>query len=299
MLRSIGEDVWLAESGVPGTRLCISFGVHGDERSPVDAGLRLVDELRSGGLELAAGELLLVHANPRATAADQRWSAGGVDLNRCFQANALARNPKVYEEGRAREIVAVLERVGAQVLVDFHCTAEPGRRFLMHHPPPDDEAHRRVRAFLRADILLADPALEFGGVSLDEWMSTRGRVGICYETGWVGDPNNTPEYVLEEMKNLLGGLEMVRGISVRRHPEEDPLQLERVLRCEEEGFVWREGIGENLQPLPAAAVLGSYASGREVVLEEAATLIFPKKRPELVQVGEPLVYLARRAVPLA
>ena len=294
MLRSIGEDLWLAASGVPGTRLAISFGVHGDERSPVGAGLRLVDELRSGGLELAAGKLLLVHDNPRATAADKRWSAGGVDLNRCFQADVLARNPEVYEEGRAREIVAMLERVGAQILVDFHCTAEPGRRFLMHHPSPDDEAHRRVCELLRAEVLLADPALEFGGVSLDEWMSTRGRVGICYETGWVADPDNTPEFVLDEMRNLLGGLQMIRGVSVGRHPEKDALQLERVLRCAEEGFAWREGIGENLQPLPAEVVLGSYASGKEVVLEVAATLIFPKKRPELVRVGEPLVYLARR-----
>jgi hypothetical protein len=52
-------------------------------------------------------------------------------------------------------------------------------------------------------------------------------------------------------------------------------------------------VGENLQALPAGSLLGRYASGREVRLDQDATLIFPKKKPELVQVGKPLVYLGR------
>ena len=65
--------------------------------------------------------------------------------------------------------------------------------------------------------------------------------------------------------------------------------------CEQEGFTWRDGVGENLQALEGGAVLGVYADGKEVVLEEDATLIFPKKRPELVQVGKALTLLARAA----
>ena len=45
MLTTIGDRIWFADSGAPGRTLAISFGVHGNERPPVDAGLRLVAEL--------------------------------------------------------------------------------------------------------------------------------------------------------------------------------------------------------------------------------------------------------------
>ena len=289
-----GEAIWLVDSGNEGPSVCLAFGVHGDERAPIDAGLRLVEAFRSDELEVSAGRLLLIHGNPRGTADGGRASNGGVDLNRCFHADVLAREPELYEEHRAREIIRWLEETGTEVLVDFHCTVEPGRRFLMQHPPVDDGPHRRVYELLRADTLLSDPDLNFGGVSLDEWMSTRGRVGICYETGWIHDPDNTPESVEAEMRNLLAGLDLLDGAEGRAYPEKNLLELEGTALCEEGGFGWEPGVGENLQELPAGALLGTYASGRELRLEVDSVLIFPKKRPELVQIGKPLVYLATK-----
>jgi len=293
MIQSIEQDVWAVDSGQAGPSVALSFGVHGNERPPIDAGLRLVEEFRSGRRSLARGRLLLIHANPVASAGDRRWSEGGVDLNRCFHSSVLAREPELYEEGRAQRLVAALEGVGAEVLVDFHCTVEPGRPFLMQHPPVADEAHRRVQALLRAQVLLTDPDLNFGSVSLDEWMSTRGRVGICYETGWIQDPENSPEFVLEEMTNVLAGLGSIEE-EPRTYADKELLQLEGVLLCEEAGFVWKSGVGVNLQAIAAGSVLGTYPSGKELRLENAATLIFPKKKPEMVQVGKPVTYLARR-----
>lgn len=291
MLESIDEGLWVADSGKPGASVCVSFGVHGNERPPIDAGLALVEAFETGALALRAGKLLLSHSNPRASAIDARWSEGGVDLNRCFHADTLARDAVVYEEQRARDIVAALERVEAEVLVDFHCTVEPGERFLMQHPPVANEAHARVFSLLRARFLLADPNLNFGSVSLDEWMSTRGRVGICYETGWIQDPENTASAVLAEMKNVLRGTGLIDG-DATIHSDKELLQLEHVVRCAGDGFVWTEGVGQNLQALPAGQVLGAYASGEEVVLDADSVLIFPKKKPELVELGKPLVYIA-------
>jgi predicted deacylase len=293
-LESIGDGIWCAESSRPGPSVGISFGVHGNERPPIDAGLRLVEELVSRTVELERGRLLLLHSNPKATADNDRWSKGGVDLNRCFHASVLARDPELYEEQRAREIVAALERAETDVLIDFHCTVEPGSRFLLQHPPVSDEAHRRVYDLLRAEVLLADPDLNFGNVSLDEWLSTRGRVGICYETGWIHDPTNTADAVLEEMHNVLAGLELIAGVEPVKYDGKELLQLEHVVRCEEDGFAWRDGVGVNLQALPAGTALGDYASGRTVTLDMDCVLIFPKKRPELVKVGAPLVYVGVR-----
>ncbi len=289
----LGDKIWLADSGKPGRSLAISFGVHGNERAPIEAGLRLVDELERGEHSLVGGRLLLMHANPRASEDDERWSQGGVDLNRCFHADVLAKEPELYEEGRARELVAALEQAGSEVLVDFHCTVEPGQRFLMQHPPVSHEPSREAFSLLRAEILLADPSLTFGGVSFDEYMTTRGRVGLCYETGWMGDPANTPEAAYDEMHNLLTGYGLLEG-EATQHPDKELLELNQVVTCEEAGYGWREGVGENLQFLAAGTVLGSYASGKEVKLADDAVLVFPKKKPELVQLGKPLVYLAAR-----
>ncbi len=292
-LEELSEGIWRVDSGRGGPSVAVSFGVHGNERPPIDAGLALVDQFRSGELELEAGSLLLIHANPRGSAQDQRWSEGGIDLNRCFHRDVLARAPEVYEEEQAREIVSCLEAHRVQVLVDFHCTVEPGERFLMHHPAVSEPAHREVVELLQAEVLLADPQLNFGSVSLDEWMSTRDRVGICYETGWIQDPANTPEAVLGEMRNVLLGQGLVAG-EARRYGSKKLLQLDGFLPCAKEGFRWTEGIGVNLQDVAAGTVLGRYGDGSEEKVERGVTLIFPKKKPEMVQLGKPLVYLARR-----
>jgi predicted deacylase len=289
MLQREGDGMWWLDSGRPGPTVGISFGVHGDERAPVEAGLAWVE---GGGPALTAGRLLLLCGNPRAVEANRRWSEGGIDLNRCFHPTVLARAPALYEEERAREIAAVLERRRVEILVDFHCTVEPGRRFLMQHPPLEHAPSREVAELLAAETLLADPRLEFGGVSLDEWMTTRGRVGICYETGWLSDPANTPASVAAEMSNLLSGLGLTRAPAPRTFPGKRGLELDAVLPCEAPGFAWNAGIGENLQSLPRGTELGAYAGGRKVVLERDAVLVFPKKKPELVALGKPLVYLA-------
>ena len=130
MLEEIEESIWSWKTGVTGPSVGIAFGTHGDERAPIDAGLQLVAQLQAGEVRPARGSLLLIHSNPRATAIDRRWSEGGTDLNRCFSADVLAREPSRYEEGRARPIVAALEEAEVRVLVDFHCTAEPARPFL-------------------------------------------------------------------------------------------------------------------------------------------------------------------------
>jgi predicted deacylase len=291
MLQAVGERMWLAEGVEPGPALAISFGVHGNERPPIEAGLRLVRELETGELFVARGRLLLIHANALASEQGARWSAGGVDLNRCFSRRSLAAEPTRYEERRAREIAGALERVRPEVLVDFHCTVEPGDPFLVQHPPVDHAPSREVLRLLSAKVLLTDPDLVFGAVSLDEWTATRGKVGICFETGWIRSPACTPASVLEEMLNVLAGHAMLPGIEARHHDEKTPLRLDRVVLCEGDGFAWREGVGENLQALPAGTVLGAYADGSELTLPIDATLFFPKKRPELVERESPLVYL--------
>ena len=283
--------MWLADSGAPGPTLAISFGVHGNERPPIDAGLQLVAQLESGALKLTRGKLLLIHANPQASSQDQRWSEGGVDLNRCFSTESLAKEPELYEEGRAGEIARVLTEVEPEILVDFHCTVEPGDPFLMQHPPVAHEASAAVARLLSAKVLLSDPDLNFGGVSLDEWMTTRGRVGICYETGWIQSPDCTPEFVIDEMLNVLAGHDLIAGREAKHFDDKNQLQLDHVIKCEADGYRWRDGIGNNLQALSKGTVLGAYGDGTEVALPVDATLIFPKKKPELVQHGKPLVYL--------
>ena len=293
MVEQLAEAIHRVDSGVAGPRVAIAFGVHGNERSPIDAGRRLLGELNDGSYAISRGALTLIHGNPRGTEDDGRASDGGVDLNRCFHLSVLAREPSLYEEHRARDVIAALEGGDVETLVDFHCTVEPGERFLMHHPPVSDETHRATTRWLAAEVLLADPTLQFGAVSLDEWMATRGRVGVCYETGWMNDPSNTGDAVLAEMKNLLAGLGLTDD-DATAYDDKTFLELDEVVVCDASGFRWTDGVGQNLQSLPAGTTLGRYEDGADVTLSRDATLIFPKKRPELVELGKPLVYLAGR-----
>ena len=294
MIERVDEGIWRVEGAAAGPSLAIAFGTHGDERAPVDGGLELVARFERGEAALARGRLLLVHSNPLATAQGRRWSEGGVDLNRCFHADVLAREPELYEERRARAIATALDDAGSEALVDFHCTVEPGARFLMQHPVAAEPRSREVWRHLRAEVLLADPKLWFGGVSLDEHMTTRGYVGICYETGWIQDPANTPEAALWEMENVLAGLGLVHG-EAHRFDDKKLIELCGRVICDGEGYRWSDGVGENLQEVAAGTILGRYADGREVVAPGEVTLIFPKKKPELVEAGKPLVLLAERA----
>jgi len=289
----IGDRIWRANGARPGKNVCIVFGTHGNERSPIDAGLALVAALESGARAVDAGSLLLIHANWKGTEDGERWSEGGVDLNRCFHVDVLAREPALFEETRAREIVTALEAFDPSVVVDFHCTVEPGEKFAMHHPSVLDPAHREVTRRLTTGVILGDPSLAFGAVSLDEWASTRGKVGICYETGWMSDPSNTGEAVLAEMENVLRGLGVLEGDAIA-YDDKRFLELDGRIECAGDGFAWEDGVGQNLQECAAGTRLGAYADGTAVELEADATLIFPKKRPEMVERGKPLVYLASR-----
>jgi predicted deacylase len=278
---------WI-RSDIPGPTVCISAGVHGNERAPAEALGTLAAELSRTGI--ASGSLLLVLGNPLALQQDRRFSRDGVDLNRCFTPEILGRPPRCYEEERAGVLAEVVAMV--DVLVDFHCTVEPGERFVLHHP--DDDRHRKVAGLLDAPVVIRDPALCFGGCSLDEHVSTRGGVGICYETGWIGDPACSPARILGEMRSLLRGLSVLEGRASRRTAQRR-LVLTGALRCPESGFVWAEGVGENLQALPADTALGICGDGTPLRLSQPVTLVFPKKRPELMVPGKPLVYLAAEA----
>ena len=291
-MKTVEEGIWAIDSGRPGRSVCVSFGVHGNERPPIDAGLELVEAFRQGSLELQAGQVALGAREPARQSAGSTLVGGWCGLERCFSRELLARTPKLYEERRAQTIVSAIEAHGCEVLGDFHCTVEPGPRFLMQHPPIAHAPSAEVYALFAAEVMLADPNLNFGSVSLDEYMSTRDRVGICYETGWIEDPANTPAFVRGEMENMLRGLGLLAG-EAQRHPDKDLLQLDEVVACAAEGFRWCEGIGQNLQRLEEGTLLGSYGNGDEVRLPFDATLVFPKKKPEMVQLGKPLVYLGR------
>jgi len=295
MIERIDDGLWRASGAAAGPSIGISFGVHGDERPPIDAGLALVADLESGALQLSSGSVLFVHGNTRASEQDRRWSEGGIDLNRCFHVDQLCREPELWEQARAKRIAVAIEDCQLTALVDFHCVVEPGDRFMMQHPPAAHAPSREAWRCLEADTLLCDPELVFGAVSLDEYMSTRGRAGVCYETGWIGDPDLSSESVRAEMQNLLAGYGMLSGHEFVDHGDKRLLELAGRLLCEADGFTWSEGVGENLQDVAAGTLIGRYADGRGVQLEEDATLIFPKKKKELLQQGKPLVLLARRA----
>ena len=134
------------------------------------------------------------------------------------------------------------------------------------------------------------PALS--GVLLD---ASDGRLTLRATDLEVAAEISIPAQIDEPGRALLPGRLLAQlGEAAREHGSKELLELGEPLSCSGQGFRWSEGVGENLQALPAGTVLGRYGDGREERLAADATLIFPKKKPELVQVGKPLVQLATR-----
>ena len=287
------DGTFLVESEMPGPVVCIAYGVHGDERPPIDAGQLLQSMFDLGALALSEGKLLVLFANPLATAANKHWSQDGTDLNHCFHPGMLVSKSDRHEERRAREIVEILEREEVEILVDFHSTLEKDERLCVQHPGAADDRHLEITRLLTSKIVLSDPGLILGGASLDQHMSTTGRVGVYYQTGRQGDGSNTPVAIRNEMVNLLAGLGMIDGRAFRTFPKKRHLELTEMVECREQGFQWNRGVGKSLQTLDEGTLLGTYANGNVVILGEDSTLVFPEKAPDLVQVGKPLVFLAQ------
>jgi succinylglutamate desuccinylase len=297
-LNIYGGNAWEIDFGRPGPIVAVVGGIHGDEKTGVQVVRRMVAMGEQHLLDIRAGRLWLIEANPEAIAIAVRaikregrlW-----DLNRMCIESILSSNARVPEIMRVKALIKLLIR--ADIVLDLHATTlETAEPFMMLQPRPDRRALELISCFNVSKIVY-DPHFIFGcgePVSLDEYISRMGKVGLCYETGWAQDTSRVSQ-VLDEVLDLLRFLGMLRqhtSLPIIR-PQQTLYELERAVILGESGFRWYNGTGyHNLQTFGSGETIGWHGDDPVVVSTDSMT-VFPKA-PDRWEVGKPVCYLAKK-----
>lgn len=279
-------NVWQWTGPNPGPRVLILGGIHGNEVT----GVMLVEQLRrdldSSALALTAGTLTLAIGNPRAVELGTRGSEPHADLNRCFTGAILAGEGDSYEAQRARELAPFL--AGADIAIDLHATNKPSEAFLV--VLSDTLRHRELCRFFSCEKILVVPDSVIAGTT-DALVDAHGGVGICFESGWVGDLTR-----VGEMRAAVEGILSRAGMVVAPqtlHDGQVAYQMTEAIALTDCGFAFAPGRGErNFEPFAQGDVLGRHGED-PLVAPYDGVLMFPKVT-ELWKIGSPVGFLAKR-----
>jgi predicted deacylase len=295
-----------------GPRLIVCGAVHGNETCGTQAIMRVLDELDSGALRIAAGSVTFVPvANPLAYARGER--AGERNLNRRL---FPSRQPQDFEDHVANWLCPLLAQ--HEVLLDLHSFSANSEPFAMLGPLDNKEtlepfAHsakeralaRRlgVRRFVdgwmatyakgvtrrAASEQELQDALRYG-VGTTEYMRRMGGYAITLECGQHDAPN-APQVAYRAIMNTLSFLEL---IDAPRPVPVEPGQIEALSMAEvtdkadaEDRFA-REW--SSFDRVAKGDTIGVRSDGRAVLASFDGMVLFPDAG---AAAGSEWFYLAR------
>jgi succinylglutamate desuccinylase len=149
-------------------------GVHGDERFGVAVVKALIPALR-----IRSGTVVILPGNPRAIRKNVRYTE--TNLNRLFKANVPTHQKRSYEWRRAQILKKYLD--SADVLLDIHGSFTPrSLPFLICEQSGFNLAGQLPFPMVVSGFDDNQP----GGT--DCYMNRIGKIGICAECGYLGDP---------------------------------------------------------------------------------------------------------------
>ena len=287
-MKVLPESVWQWHGPIDGPGVLVFGGIHGNEVT----GVRLVEELRrdvdAGTLSLAAGTLTLAIGNPLAVERNARGSEPYADLNRLFSPSALDGAGTSYETVRARELAPLI--AAADVLIDLHATNKPSDPFLAC--VNDTPRHRELCRFFTCEKMLFIPDSIIPGTT-DAYVDAHGGIGICFESGWVGDLSRVGE-MRTAVDGMLAYLGLVPGNATL--PPDDgraAYMVTETVVLDDRGFAFATGRGtRSFEPFVPGDLIGTRGTD-QVLAPYDGVLVFPKV-PELWKVGSPVGFFAKR-----
>lgn len=156
----------------------ILVGVHGNERCGIEALERLWPNLL-----LDRGRVFVAYGNPVAIQQKARFIK--LNLNRMFKDDVLLtdQEKQSYEYSRARFLKKYLDLADASL--DIHASLTPKSK-----PFAICEANAKgIVEYLPFDLVVSGfDELEPGAT--DGYMNSVGKIGICVECGYMGDPQS-------------------------------------------------------------------------------------------------------------
>ncbi len=154
----------------------ILAGVHGDETSGVEAFKKMLPTL-----VIDRGRVLFGYGNPAAIAANTRFTEA--NLNRMFKDDDLIEksDKESCEYRRSQFLKKYLDQ--AEALLDIHASSIPNTEAFAIC-----EANAKgIVEYLPVGLVVSGfDTVEPGGT--DSYMNSTGKIGICLESGYIGDP---------------------------------------------------------------------------------------------------------------
>jgi predicted deacylase len=286
-----------------GPRLIVTGAVHGNETCGTVAIKRVIGEIDSGALEIAAGTVTLVPiTNPLAYG--KRDRAGDRNLNRNL---FPVEKPADFEDHVANWLCPLLAR--HQVLLDLHSTRAKTRAFALvgpldntgevepfRHAEKERALARRLgvdrfvqgwlSTYAKGTARRAAEAAKTGatrqpnadpryGVGTTEYMRSQGGYAITLECGQHEDPAS-PEVAYRAIRNTLDFLGITKGSPPAEVAEYEALRLHEVVdRAHAEDRFSREW--SSFDPLKKGDLIGTRKDGTELTAPGDGWIVFPDK----------------------
>jgi len=284
------ENIFQIRGSLSAPSVMIIGGTHGNERTGIAVVRQLQRDIASAKYTVIGGTLTLVLGNPAAIKQNVR-AIDGRDLNRYFSSESLRNNDGNIEWNRATQIAELIRQ--SDVVIDLHATNKPSVPFVASK---NDDAHRNVFRWFRPECVLVDPQYIFGGgvpVAIDEYADNQGKVGLCFETGWVEDESITPQ-VFESVVRYLVDVGILEGEkSIAPDIDAAVYKIAGLISRDDRVFTFADGRGKtSFEHIYANDVVG-YHGDEAVVAENDGVIIFPKL-PEHQFIGKPVCYLAKK-----
>jgi len=170
------NDIIELNGSIAGPTSIILVGVHGNEKCGVEALEKLLPTLT-----IKKGRVLIGYGNPRAIEQDVRFTE--INLNRAFKAaNLYSQSEREsYEYQRAQFLKTYLNQ--ADILLDIHASTTPNSQpFIIC----ENNALKITKYLPFVLVNSGFDKLHPGGT--DSYMNNQGKIGICVECGYLGDP---------------------------------------------------------------------------------------------------------------
>lgn len=240
----------------------ILAGVHGNERCGVDAFDKMLPNLT-----IDRGCVWFGYGNPQAIEANVRFTEA--NLNRMFKDDSLLSEleKQSYEYARAQYIKQYLDQ--ADVLLDIHASFTPeSKHFAICEPNA-----KGIVEYLPVDLVVAGfDAIQPGGT--DSYMNSAGKIGICIECGYLGDPTST-----ERAEQSIFAFLNARGhntSSDMRPQQQSYMRMYELYKTKTDQFVLSKPF-DDFEVVSKGQVIGTDGN-EEIRAEKDSIIVFARNR---------------------
>jgi predicted deacylase len=280
-----------------GPRVIIMGATHGNEVCGTKAIQRVMEEIDTGKLHIAAGSVTFVPVvNPLAYAKNER--NGDRNLNRDLFPK---ENPQDFEDQVGNWLCPLLAR--HDVLLDLHSFNAPGQPFVMVGPENNDgalqpfkhaEKERALALRLGARRFVDGWLATYGqgvkrrsrnaaeletvlryGVGTTEYMRSTGGYALTLECGQHADPQ-APEVAYRAIINTLAFLKLIDAPEPQPAPLDEIEALSMVVvhdKLDDGDHFTRQWA--SFDPVQEGEQIGVRADGTPVVAEFSGRILFP------------------------